>query len=194
MGRLIVERKGVLHLTTGTTVWIAQVDFPFVPHHCHIACSCQDGKIGLIGEIVVQGPEGRQRIGKAQLGTEKLIVTLIVSLVIVLMTHPKVCYVLQLCQTTLDLGEGIHVATTYACLSHGRTRIAIVGIFLIPLQASGEIERLQMVFIECFCLEGIGGTIGMESIIVVGIVVVGTNVSTHRIEGKGLTGVRWRKK
>lgn len=153
MGRLIVKRKGVLHLTTRTAIRIAQVNFPFVPHHFHIACGCQDGKIGLIGEIVVQGPEGRQRIGKAQLGTEKLIVTLIVSLVIVLMTHPNVCYVLQLCQTTLDLGEDIHIATTYARLSHSRTRIAIVGIFLIPLQACGEIERLQMILIECFCLE-----------------------------------------
>ena len=178
----------MLHLTTRTAVRIAQVNFPFIPHNSHIACGCQDGQIGLIGEIVVQGPKGRQRIGKAQLGTEKLIVTLIVSLVIVLMTHPNVCYVLQLRQISLDLSEGIHIATTYARLSHGRTRISIVCIFLIPLHASGERERLQMILIECFSLEGIGGTIGMESIIVVGIVVVGTYVSTHGIEGKGLTG------
>ena len=31
--RLIIERKGVLHLMTGTAVGIAQVDFPFVLHH-----------------------------------------------------------------------------------------------------------------------------------------------------------------
>ena len=34
----------MLHLTTRTAVWIAQVDFPFVPHHSHIACGCQDGQ------------------------------------------------------------------------------------------------------------------------------------------------------
>lgn len=184
--RLVVERKGVLRLATGTTVGIAQVDFPFVLHHRHVACCSEDGEVWFQREVIVQGPRVGKWIRETQFGTQKRIVALIVSLVIVLMIHSHFCRILYFCQFALQLCKGVHFPTANACLCRGCARIAIVCIFLIPLCANGQGEGTKPMLVEGFRLERIGRAIGMVGIVVVGVVVVGTDVGADGVERERL--------